>query len=114
MFYSQLTCFDGTQVIEIDSRTSDAIALALRFKCPIFTTEYIMEKAGIIIDFEQDNENMSDESMEMEDYQENETYKSESLTELSLEELKKSLAEAVKDEDYEKASQIRDEINRRK
>lgn len=114
VFYSQLTCFDGSKIIEIDSRTSDAIALALRFKCPIYTTERILEKAGIIIDFEQDNENMSEESMDVEDYQENESVKNETLSELSLDELKKSLAEAVKDEDYEKASKIRDEINRRK
>lgn len=114
VFYSQLTCFDGSKVIEIDSRTSDAIALALRFKCPIYTTEKILEKAGIIIDFEQDNENMSEESMDVEDYQENESVKNETLSELSLDELKKSLTEAVKDEDYEKASKIRDEINRRK
>lgn len=114
VFYSQLTCFDGNKTIEIDSRTSDAIALALRFKCPIFTTEEILEKAGIIIDFEHDSENPAEDSMEMDDYEEEESYKDEKLSELSLEELKKSLAEAVKDEDYERASQIRDEINRRK
>jgi bifunctional DNase/RNase len=114
VFYSQLTCFDGSKVIEIDSRTSDAIALALRFKCPIYTTEEILEKAGIIIDFEQDNENASEESVDLEDYQEKESSKNETLSELSLDELNKFLAEAVQDEDYEKASQIRDEINRRK
>lgn len=114
VFYSQLTCFDGTKIIEIDSRTSDAIALALRFKCPIYTTEGILEKAGIIIDFEQDNENMSEESVDHEDYQEKDSSKNETLSELTLDELNKFLADAVKDEDYEKASQIRDEINRRK
>jgi uncharacterized protein len=114
VFYSQLTCFDGSKTIEIDSRTSDAIALALRFKCPIFTTEEILEKAGIIIDFEHDSESSADGSMEMDDYEEEKSYDDEKLSELSLEDLKKSLAEAVKEEDYERASQIRDEINRRK
>jgi bifunctional DNase/RNase len=114
VFYSQLTCFDGSKIIEIDSRTSDAIALALRFKCPIYTTEEILEKAGIIIDFEKDNENMAEESADLEDYQEKESSRNETLSELTLDELNKFLADAVKDEDYEKASQIRDEINRRK
>lgn len=113
VFYSQLTCFDGSRTIEIDSRTSDAIALALRFKCPIYTTEEILTKAGIVIDFEQDTENLSEETMEMDDYQ-NEKTKNEELSQLSIDDLKKSLAEAVKEEDYERASQIRDEINRRK
>jgi bifunctional DNase/RNase len=113
VFYSQLTCFDGSRTIEIDSRTSDAIALALRFKCPIYTTEEILTKAGIVIDFEQDTENLSEETMDMDDFQDEKT-KNEELSELSIDDLKKSLAEAVKDEDYERASQIRDEINRRK
>jgi bifunctional DNase/RNase len=52
VFYSKLTCDDGKNRITIDSRTSDAIALALRFKCPIYTTDEIMEKAGIVLDFD--------------------------------------------------------------
>lgn len=115
VFYSQLTCFDGKQRIEIDSRTSDAIALALRFKCPIFTTEEILTKAGIIIDFEKEPENMPEEGEEIDDYEEEEEpVPTQELSELNLDELKKVLAEAVKDENYERASQVRDEINRRK
>ncbi len=113
VFYSQLTCFDGSRTIEIDSRTSDAIALALRFKCPIYTTEEILGKAGIVIDFEQDTDNSSDE-LEHDEYENQGMAEIEDLSELSVDELTKSLAEAVKDEDYEKASQIRDEINKRK
>ncbi len=113
VFYSQLTCFDGSRTIEIDSRTSDAIALALRFKCPIYTTEEILGKAGIVIDFEQDTDNSSDE-LEQDEYENQGMAEIEDLSELSVDELTKSLAEAVKDEDYEKASQIRDEINKRK
>lgn len=119
VFYSQLTCFDGKSKIDIDSRTSDAIALALRFKCPIFTTEDILTKAGIIIDFEHDPDKVSDE--EQDDYEgedepelEEKILTNEELSTLNLDELKKILDEAVKDENYERASQIRDEINRRK
>ena len=54
VFYSKLTCDNGQRIIEIDARTSDAIALALRFKCPIYTTEDILKKAGIILDFEKE------------------------------------------------------------
>jgi bifunctional DNase/RNase len=119
VFYSQLTCFDGKNKIDIDSRTSDAIALALRFKCPIFTTEDILTKAGIIIDFEHDPDKIPDE--EQDDYEgedepevEEKTVTSEALSAMNLDELKKNLEEAVKNENYERASQIRDEINRRK
>jgi bifunctional DNase/RNase len=123
VFYSQLTCFDGKNKIDIDSRTSDAIALALRFKCSIFTTEDILTKAGIIIDFEHDPDKISDE--EQEDYDTEEELETEAeieskeitneeLLAMNLDDLKKILEEAVRDENYERASQIRDEINRRK
>lgn len=115
VFYSQLTCFDGENTVEIDSRTSDAIALALRFKCPIFTTEEILTKAGIIIDFEQDEEEMNEDGSEI-NIQEDESIKVEieDLSSLNVDELKKNLEEAVKAENYERASKIRDELNRRK
>lgn len=115
VFYSQLTCFDGDNTIEIDSRTSDAIALALRFKCPIFTTEDILTKAGIIIDFEQDSEDSDEEGAEIEiENNEVNEIQIEDLSNLSIEELNKILEEAVKAENYERASKVRDELNRRK
>ncbi|MBN1118797.1 MAG: bifunctional nuclease family protein [Bacteroidales bacterium] len=114
VFYSKLTCFNGDKNVEIDSRTSDAIALALRFKCPIFTTEEILGKAGIIIDFEKESDDIPEDSADMDDYSEDETAVNQELSELSIDELKKVLDEAVKNEDYERASQVRDEINRRK
>lgn len=115
VFYSQLTCFDGDKTFEMDSRTSDAIALALRFKCPIFTTEEILIKAGIIIDFEQDSESEASENTDFELEEESpDDIQTENLSSLNASELKKVLEEAVKNENYEKASKIRDELNRRK
>jgi bifunctional DNase/RNase len=116
VFSSQLTCDDGKRIIEIDARTSDAIALALRFKCPIYTTEEIMRKAGIILDFEKESnvggpseKTTTSKSIPVED----KTFADE-IRKAGLTELQEMLKEAVKDEDYEKASQIRDEINHRK
>ena len=116
VFYSKLTCDNGQRIIEIDARTSDAIALALRFKCPIYTTEEILHKAGIILDFEKEatiqtgNEPVgASRNIPVHDS----TFYEE-LKKNNLLELKDLLDEAIKDEDYEKASIIRDEINRRK
>ncbi len=114
VFYSKLLCQGDNNTIEIDSRTSDAIALALRFKCPIYTTEDILTKAGIIIDFEKETDNIEkdDESFDSED--EPKKSPSSDISTSSIEELQKLLKEAIKNEDYEWASKIRDELNRRK
>lgn len=110
IFYSELVCMkDGKQVI-IDSRTSDAVALALRFGCPIYTTEDILERAGIVIEFE--NEQTQEEWHQpiSEDTPKGK-YEYGKYTSAELSEM---LNNAVRDEDYEKASAIRDEINRRR
>ncbi|HBH48070.1 MAG TPA: hypothetical protein DDX98_05490 [Bacteroidales bacterium] len=114
VFYSQLTCFNGERNVEIDSRTSDAIALALRFRCPIYTTEEILSKAGIIIDFENEGEEQGTETENFEEGSKEEPEELSDLSEYSVEELEKLINDAVKAEDYERASKIRDEINRRK
>jgi uncharacterized protein len=109
IFYSELICEQNGTHIAIDSRTSDAVALALRFRCPIFTTEEILSKAGIVIEvaenFEEPN---TDDFLSDEDDRKNkyELY--------SVKELEQLLQEAVSDEKYEVASEIRDEISRRK
>lgn len=105
IFYSVLVCFDGKKEIEIDSRTSDAVAIALRFNCPIYTYEHVMASAGIIMDISEEGE-----------IKEPEEFKSieNPLSKLNLNELEKALQEAVEKEDYEKASLIRDEIKKRK
>lgn len=116
VFHAKLTCDDGQKIVEIDARTSDAIALALRFKCPIYTTEDILKKAGIILDFEKEaamspthNEGSMPENIDIQ----KSTFQ-EDLKENDMDQLKLLLDEAVKNEDYEKASLIRDEIKRRK
>lgn len=115
VFHSKLTCRSVDQTIEIDTRTSDAIALALRFKCPIFTTSDIIDRAGIVLDFEQNQESFEEpgekETKEMEVKDEKSI---KNLAQYDAAELKRLLDEAIKDEDYEKASMIRDEMNRRK
>lgn len=113
VFYSKLICDDGKKEVVVDARTSDAIALALRFKCPIYTTEEIIEQAGIILE---ENHDM-DEDFEQEEFHGSEPTAPEigdELKELSFKELKGMLDEAVKNENYERASIIRDEINKRK
>jgi bifunctional DNase/RNase len=114
VFYSKLTCDNGQRIIEIDARTSDAIALALRFKCPIYTTEEILRKAGIILDFEKESTAQSiNPSASTRNIQVHDTSFIDELKKNNLQELKDMLNEAIRDEDYEKASLIRDEIKRR-
>ena len=109
IFFAKLICNNGGNEVEIDARTSDAIALAVRFNCPINTYEFILSQAGIILDEEAlaaANDNVS--QMEILEVEETDYLKK------SAEELKQMLETALNDEDYEKASKIRDELNNRK
>jgi hypothetical protein len=107
VFYAQLLCDDGKKIIEIDSRTSDAVAMAIRFKCPIYTTEKIMSEAGIIVKDEKE------QHTEEADWLETKGKSTNPYAKNSLPELKDLLQKAIENEDYEKASVIRDEIKRR-
>ena len=108
IFYSELLCeLDGREV-KIDSRTSDAVALALRFRCPIYTSEDILSKAGIVLESEEPKQPKSTSKRKPEASQ------SSPFAHYSLQELDEILTEAILSEDYEKASVIRDEINNRK
>ena len=108
VFYAKLVCNDGTQEQEVDSRTSDAIALALRFNCPVFTYESIMIAAGILIEEEADLNKPDDLKVKKESLEQT------SFTDISLSELKEMLQHAIENEENEKASKIRDELNKRK
>jgi len=108
VFFSKLVCNNGEKEYSIDSRTSDAVAIALRFGCPIYITEEILEKAGITITAADSETSASNEVDNL-----FETERSNYDT-FSDEELYKMIDEAVKTEDYEKAASIRDEIDKRK
>ncbi|TLP78795.1 bifunctional nuclease family protein [Maribacter sp. ACAM166] len=121
VFYSSIICErDGIEEI-IDARTSDAIALALRFNAPIFTYKTILDKAGIFLKFsskDKEQKDNDDSIMVDEILQEGETIEIESgatdgYTELTIEELDADLKKAVANEDYEKAAKLRDEISKR-
>jgi Uncharacterized conserved protein len=113
VFFSKLICTDGKKVMEIDARTSDAIAIAVRFECPIYTYEFILSSAGIVIegnDFVY-LENIAETPEEISSVSSTAT---SNFGTLSVDELKAKLQEALADESYEKAAKIRDELNRRK
>jgi len=108
VFFSSLICVRDKIEEIIDSRTSDAIALAIRFNSPIFTYENVLEKAGIIIKAEET------EKIKKEVSNKNPKTKKIDYSKLSLIQLEKAVAIAVKNEDYELAAFLRDEINRKK
>ena len=113
VFYSKLICDNQDREITIDARTSDAIALALRFKCPIYTTEEIMAQSGIVLDVENGSEDFDTDLQKEASSPGAEGEPSGKFKNLPLNELKEKLNEAIKNENYEVASLIRDELKRR-
>jgi bifunctional DNase/RNase len=120
VFYSNLVCRAGEEFYEIDSRTSDALALAVRFECPIYVEESILLEAGV----EADAEAGEDESLAAKD-SENEVEKEISaltsvgsppadMSKMSLTDLNEELKKAIDNEDYERAARVRDEMTKRK
>ncbi len=110
IFYSKLVCSSENDTVEIDSRTSDALALAVRFGCPIYTYENILESAGI-----QMEETTGKKKKQKEAVVEDEPSSgNEDLKTMSLEELNELLNDVLEHEDYIRAIAIRDEINSRK
>ena len=114
IFYSELVCMTNGSYIKIDARTSDAVALAIRCNCPIYTSEQIIEKAGIVFNVgdERDERAEQPEPEKKEEQQPTPTG-TDKYEKLSLKELKKLLSKSISNEDYEEASHIRDEIQRR-
>ncbi len=112
IFYAKLICSDGKKTMEIDARTSDGIAMAVRFNCPIFTYEFILSSAGIVIE---GNDFVYLENINADPQEEkNIAAVAKGYTSFSLEELEVKLKEALSEESYEKAAKIRDELTRRK
>lgn len=116
IFYAKLICTDGVKDVEIDARTSDAIALAVRFNCDIFTYEFILKSAGIVLDDEDEKNPLPSKTPVTTVVKEEKSLSSEldEFKDKSTEELKNLLQTALDDEKYEMASKIRDELNQRK
>ncbi len=111
VFYARLICTNGESDIEIDARTSDAVALAVRYECPIYANESILEEAGV---------NVEDEGLAfLQDKEEDPTDDEEDglpdddIGILSVRELKERLTQAIENEEYEKAARLRDELSNR-
>jgi bifunctional DNase/RNase len=108
VFHAKLICEQNNAESMIDARTSDAVALAIRFKCPIFTYEKIMAEAGILMDEKQEASGEKEIGLQGEE---------DTVSEYgdhSVKELEEMLQKAIDSEDYERASEIRDEISKRK
>jgi bifunctional DNase/RNase len=112
IFYAKLVCLRKGEIIEIDSRTSDALAMAVRFNCPVFTYEFILETAGVILDDSQGGSESGDQSLGISDEPSPEKAGGP-LSSYSIEALQTLLDEVLAEENYEKAARIRDEINKR-
>jgi len=101
IFYARLICLKDGIPVEVDSRTSDAIAMAVRYGCPIYCYAFILEQAGVILDVDDEQEDATPEQKET------------GLSEMTMDELKDQLEKVLSEEDYEQAAKIRDEMNRR-
>jgi bifunctional DNase/RNase len=108
IFYSKLLCSTDNDTVEIDSRTSDALALAVRFGCPIYTYEHILESAGIMMEDEDEKKKKEEVTVSSGTDEKND------LKQMSLEELQHLLNDVLEQEDYIRAIAIRDEISQRK
>lgn len=110
IFFSKLIITQNGAVNEIDSRTSDAIALAIRFDCPIYTYETILDTAGVVLE----NEEEDDDEDNIVSAVDSKDHRKGKLGSYTLGELQEILDEMLQEENYERAAQVRDEINRRK
>ncbi len=121
IFFSKLVFINGDDTIEIDSRTSDAIAMAVRFECPIFVGQSILDEAGVdgeqgaLLDTHESEEELIEKSIEELTNMpiNNPTAGTANYSSLSVEELEEEMQRAIQNEDYEKAARIRDELNKR-
>ena len=105
VFYAKMICVRDGELLEIDSRTSDALAMAVRFGCPIFTYEFILDAAGVT--FEEGEEEVPEQKRS------SGRSENKSLSARSMQELEELLNSVLAEEDYEQAASIRDEMKRR-
>jgi hypothetical protein len=110
IFYARLICERNGETVEIDSRTSDALAMAVRFSCPIYTYEFILDAAGVVLEEPEGSAAKAATGKQ----RKRPPAKGAALSAYSVEELNRLLDEVLGREDYEQAAKIRDEINRRK
>lgn len=114
IFYAKLICSNETgDVREIDARTSDAIAMAVRFNCPIYTYEFILASAGVVLEEGENTEDIKPKNAPKKSISKKAATGENAFGNLSTEELKESLMKAIDEEAYETASKIRDELNKR-
>lgn len=109
IFYARMVCLKEGDVYEVDSRTSDAIAMAVRYNCPIYTYDFIMDQAGVVLD-EAEGETKADSKRSRKRRSKPEN---QSIESMSTENLEVLLKKVLAQEDYEQAAKIRDEINNR-
>ncbi len=114
IFYARLICEKNGEIFEIDSRTSDALAMAVRFNCPIFTYEFILDAAGVVLEEPEATTSAGGAAKSKSSRQRPRAPKGAALSTYSVEELNRLLDDVLSKEDYEQAAKIRDEINRRK
>jgi hypothetical protein len=114
IFYSKLVCVSEHDTVEIDSRTSDALALAVRFGCPIYTYEHILDSAGILMEDSSSKKKKSGGVTATTTTTTESGGSREDLKALSIEDLNSLLTEVLEQEDYIRAIAIRDEINSRR
>ncbi|NBU51643.1 MAG: hypothetical protein EBS24_03325 [Chitinophagia bacterium] len=106
IFYAQLVCVRDGEEFVIDSRTSDAIAMAVRFKSPLYTFDFVMEQAGVVLDETEEEKIIEEEAIP-------ENPVPDSFENYSVKALNQMLNDVLETEDYEKAALIRDEIKKR-
>ena len=111
IFYARLLCYQNGEELEIDSRTSDALAMAVRFKCPIYTYAKILDQAGVTLETPDTSQKQRGKKSRRGTGSNRKT--PATLSSRSVEELEKMLEKVLDREDYEQAAKIRDELNRR-
>lgn len=114
IFYAKLICRNNDEVVEIDSRTSDALAMAVRANCRIYTYENILETAGLYLEGENADETSSTGMQQVPISSPSSSGDDSDIKNMSLDELNRLLQSVLEQEDYVRAIHIRDEINSRR